>query len=226
MLHKVKTLLLLLFMVPATLCEGANTRTISPEQWRQLTNDKAFDYKNLVEAHQAVKDTHKPGAFLRGMEKVIRLLTSDVVQVIIWTIVALVAIYIVYKLILSNEGLFSGRRKKIAGNDGEYNGVEIEGNNWEALLQNAVAGNDLKAAVRYSYMWLLQLLQEGELISYREDKTNFDYYRELQNTAYKQSFRQLSRQYEYVIYGNYTPTPVTYNRYIDLFNQVKTQLGR
>ena len=101
---------------------------------------------------------------------------------------------------------------------------DITNTNWEALLQKASANNDLRLAVRYSYMWLLQLLQEHELIKYRGDKTNYEYYSELAGTNYKQSFKQLSRQYEYTWYGNFLPSDTAYQQYLSLFGNLKTQL--
>lgn len=194
-------------------------------KWQQLISDKAFNYKNELERKDVVRE-NKPNAFENMLRDIGRFLGNDSLWRVIWIMLGIVAIYVVYKLVLSNEHTLFGRKKK-AIDTGAEDGVEQMGiSNWEALLQKAVADNDLQLAVRYSYMWLLQMLQESELIEYREDKTNFDYYKELQQTAYKQPFKQISRQYEYVHYGNYPLSAAAYNQYIDLFNNVKKQLGR
>lgn len=215
-------------VVTLVLCATAQAAEPSASKsahWQQLVNDKAFGYKDKLETVKEVKP-YKPGAFEKFIGNSLEFFGGSTVQIVIWSAFGLLAVFVIYKLILANSSaLFTRSKKKTATADNTAD-EQVEEGNWEALLQKAIAANDLKQTVRYSYMWLLQLLQEGELIRYRDDKTNFDYYRELEHTAYKQSFKQLSRQYEYVIYGNYTPTPVVYNQYIDLFNQVKRQLGR
>lgn len=193
--------------------------------WRQLTSDKAFDYRNKLETVKEVKE-YKPGAFEKWLVKVLEVFASSNVQIVIWSVFGALAIFVIYKLLLANNSALFARKKKSMTTGMANLQEEIEDGDWEALLQKAVAVNDLKQAIRYSYRWLLQMLQDGQLIRYRDDKTNFDYYRELEQTAFKQPFKQLTRQYEYVIYGNYTPTAATYSQYIEVFNQVKKQLGK
>lgn len=203
----------------------AATRNISSHSWDSLTSDKALSYKNIVE-QQVKTEESKPGIFSKILNAIGAFLSNGSFQVLIWVLVSLLAVYGIYKLFLSEGQFLFDRKKRTQAAPGADEPVDISEVNWEALLQKAVQNNDLQQAVRFSYMWLLQLLQQSELIKYRDDKTNNDYYRELYNTAYKQSFRQLSRQYEYVVYGNYVPGQAAYNQYIDLFNQVKRQLGR
>ena len=69
------------------------------------------------------------------------------------------------------------------------------------------------------------LLQKKELINYKNDKTNFDYYTELNASEFRQPFKTLSRQYEYAWYGNAVPSDAAYSEYLSLFNNVKKQLG-
>ncbi|PQJ09828.1 hypothetical protein CJD36_018055 [Flavipsychrobacter stenotrophus] len=219
--------LLCLFIVFASLQTMASESAtpVVQEQWEEMTRDKDFGYKNDLEKTEVVKES-KPGAFEKILKSIAEFLGDKNVWRLIWILLAGVVVYVVYKLLLSNENILFSRKKK-ALPTGETEGDEQMGiSDWEVLLQKAVSSNDLKLAVRYSYMWLLQMLQESELIKYREDKTNFEYYKELQHTAYKQSFKQISRQYEYVHYGNYPLSATSYNQYVDLFNNVKKQLGR
>ncbi len=216
------SLLCLLFLLPVS---AAPSRSITPQQWQQLTSDKDFGYKNELEKQVTPPDT-KPSKWMIALMKFFKFLGKASGQTILWVIFAIVIIYIVYKLVLSNEmSLFQRRGKKqLADSDTDLE--EIGNADWDKLLQKAVNNNDLQQAVRFSYMWLLQMLQDGQLIRYRDDKTNFEYYKELEKTVFKQPFKQISRQYEYVIYGNYHITAADYNAYIDLFNNVKKQLGK
>jgi hypothetical protein len=225
MLRYVKLCIYGLMLVLSGGSAGATTRTITDQQWHELAKDRAFYYRDSLE-HYNTPEPPKESALTKAITDFLEVFNKETVQLLFWGLIAVVAIYIIYKLFLANDQVFFGRRKKDIGTGATENSADIAADNWEALLQRAVSNNDLPQAVRYSYMWLLQMLQEAQLIHYREDKTNFDYYKELRETAYKQSFRQLSRQYEYVIYGNYALSSAAYNQYIDLFNQVKRQLGK
>ncbi len=130
-------------------------------------------------------------------------------------------------MVVQNGGFLFAKGKKAIGDNSDQ-GIEnedIEATNWEKLLQQAMAANDTRMAVRYRYMWLLQLLQQSNLIQYRNDKTNYDYFTELQETEYRQSFKQLSRLYEYAWYGNFALTSGAYNDYLAHFDHLKNQLA-
>ncbi len=219
------SLFCLLFLVCSHI--GANVyaaETITPAQWQQQTSDRAFNYQKdketvtppepshdswLLHLFQAIYEFFKAASFL------------------IWVIIIAALVFVIYKIIASSGSFMFGKDKKIMQEGGAAKNEEedIAATNWEDLLQQAIAGNDMRLAVRYRYMWLLQILQRRELIQYRNDKTNYEYYTELNDTSYKQHFRQLSRQYEYVWYGHFVLPETAYTEYSNLFNNLKKQLG-
>ena len=122
---------------------------------------------------------------------------------------------------------FTRNNKALNNPEAQEPGEEdLYGSNWEALLQKTMRNNDTRMSVRYYYMWLLQLLQESQLIQYRTDKTNHEYYMELKEDSCRQPFRQLSRQYEYAWYGNYPLSSDAFRDYINLFNNLRNQMGK
>ena len=109
---------------------------------------------------------------------------------------------------------------------GDEDEHDLATTDWEALLHNAVHNNDYRLAIRYSYMWMLQLMQQQGLIQYRNDKTNYEYYTELAETAYKQPFKKLSRDYEYAWYGRFELSHASYSEYKDLFDDIRKQMHK
>lgn len=197
----------------------------TPAQWQQLKSDKAFTYKNDREKIDKPKE-YKPGALQKFFKAFFEFIGSNTGNTLIWMLVIAGAGFLIYKVFFSKGSFLFTKNKKLgAGEDTGGKEEDIAGTNWEVLLQQATTNNDLRLAVRYSYMWLLQMLQQRELIQYRNDKTNFEYYAELSETQYKQHFKQLSRQYEYAWYGRFTLSPAVYNDYISLFMNVKKQLN-
>lgn len=219
------TLFILFLLLLHAPVYAKSERTISPEQWKQLASDKAFNYVNDIEKVKEQKPI-QPGIFAKMFRALFNFLGSGGGTFLLWMLVGGVVIYILYKLVLNKESfMFSRGRKKQVDNDLHAEEEDITSTNWEALQQQAMNNDDLRLAIRYGYMRLLQLLQHRELIQYRIDKTNYEYAAELNDTNYKQPFKQLSRQYEYAWYGGFAPSASAYREYQDLFNNVKKQLG-
>jgi len=210
-------------------CISANAEHgmhILSAQWQQLTQDKALGYKNDIEAVQPPKQ-YDPGMFQKILAALFNFLGSGVGALLLWIIVGCVVLYVLYKLFLSSDSfIFSKSNRVLAEQDNaQQDDEDLASTNWELLFQQAVSNNDMRMAVRYSYKRLLQILQQKDLIQYRNDKTNYEYYNELNETDYKRPFRQLSRQYEYAWYGHFALTPHDYNEYLTLFHHVSKQLG-
>lgn len=217
---------LLLLTTPETAyCDNIPVaRTIAPAKWQELTTSKDFYYKDEQELVKPEKP-RSPGMLQKLLGFLAALFSGGVL--LFWLLLAAALVFVVYKLFISKDSFIFGKSKKTLKDDSPPppDDEDITTTNWELLLQQAVARNDVRMAVRYSYMWLLQLLQQREMIQYRTDKTNYDYYTELNDTRYKQPFKQLSRQYEYAWYGQLPVSVAGYNQYIDLFNKVKKDLN-
>jgi len=199
---------------------------MTPEQWRQLTSDKAFNYKDAVEKPPEVKE-YTPGAWEKALTAFFRFWKSNTGVVLMWILVGILASWLIYKIFIQKDSFLFGKSGKSLADDsgGANDEQDLASTNWETLLQHAADNKDFRLAIRYSYMWLLQMLQQRSLIQYRIDKTNYEYYKELAETSYKQPFRQLSRQYEYVWYGRFDLSQATYAEYKQLFDHVKQQIG-
>ena len=111
----------------------------------------------------------------------------------------IILIGVVIYLIFSNVQV----EKKI--DDPEINMLDIEDiEEVDALdgFKKAITVSDYRSAIRMQFIKVLQMLQEGNHINWRPEKTNRDYSRELSGTKLKTSFKELSSIYELVWYGN------------------------
>ncbi len=68
----------------------------------------------------------------------------------------------------------------------------------------AIAQGDFRMAIRMQYIRVLQYLNENKFISWKPDKTNRQYLREMRQMEFYEAFRELSHIYEWVWYGNTT----------------------
>lgn len=200
-------------------------RNITSAEWKELTNDEYFSYRDKVENKKLPKKQNN-SAFGKFLKSLAAFLSSTAGKVLIWGLLILVVGYAVYRLVIGERSSIFGRSSRKQGEEVTAVVEDINETNWEKLLDEAAKAGNLRLAVRYSYMLLLQMLERSELIQYRQDKTNYQYASELADTSYKQPFRQLSRQYEYTWYGNFPISENSYAEYIDTLMTLKNKLGR
>ena len=198
---------------------------VTSAQWQKLTDDKALGYKNDRETVKSPAESRDGSLLRKVLQSIYNFLVAA--RLLIWVLIIAAILYFIYRAYLSNGSFMFGKNKKIMAEaiPAQAEEEDIATTNWEGLLQQAINNKDLRLAVRYRYMWLLQILQRRELIQYRSDKTNYEYYTELSETNFKQPFKQLSRQYEYAWYGHFALSTAAYAEYSDLFNNLRKQLG-
>ncbi|MBS1587914.1 MAG: DUF4129 domain-containing protein [Bacteroidetes bacterium] len=221
--------LVALMPMPAS-AEDGQYAGISDSSWSQLTEQKAFYYKNEREYRpgQETEDKDPRDMSESWWAKMIRFFEGDG-KVLIYLGLLVAAGFILYYVVLSKNmsSVFGRKTKPAASSDPTVENIEdIAETNWERLMQEAAQQGNYRNAIRYSYLQLLQLLQAQQLIKYRIDKTNYEYYHELSDSQYKVPFKQLSRQYEYAWYGRLAIDEPAYHQYLQEFNQLKRQLGQ
>ncbi len=78
------------------------------------------------------------------------------------------------------------------------------------LIEEAVTQKNYRRAVRLCFLRTLKQLSDKELIRWKTDKTNHDYYNELNGKTMQGGFGNLSLMYEYVWYGDFGLTEEIY----------------
>lgn len=75
--------------------------------------------------------------------------------------------------------------------------------NFEKQIAEAVGKRNYKIAVRLHYLNTLKQLSDAGLIAWQPDKPNSVYLHELRDIKYRDPFGLLTRQFEYVCYGDF-----------------------
>lgn len=95
---------------------------------------------------------------------------------------------------------------------------------FDAEIESAVSKHNYRFAVRLLYLKSLKQLSQAELIAWQIDKTNSTYINELVNEEQRTAFKLLTRQFEYVWYGDFLIDQPVYKT-IDLsFNDFNKKL--
>ncbi|HVW94614.1 MAG TPA: DUF4129 domain-containing protein [Mucilaginibacter sp.] len=74
---------------------------------------------------------------------------------------------------------------------------------FDAEIQKAVDHQNYRLAVRLLYLKSLKQLSESRLINWQPDKTNSTYVAEIEDPDKRRAFQLLTRQFEYVWYGDF-----------------------
>jgi hypothetical protein len=74
---------------------------------------------------------------------------------------------------------------------------------FDAQIEKAVSLHNYRLAVRLLYLKCLKQLSDAALIQWQPEKSNNAYINELSNTEQRINFKLLTRQFEYVWYGEF-----------------------
>ena len=138
---------------------------------------------------------------------------------VILIIIAAVIIRFVRK---SSGGLISRPSKQI------FEDLNISENIHEISfpeeISKALTNNNYRLAVRLHYLLTLKQLNDAGLINWRAEKTNTAYINEIKDPTQRSLFGTITRQFEYVWYGNFTVDDHSYQSINSLFNNFNQTL--
>jgi hypothetical protein len=96
---------------------------------------------------------------------------------------------------------------------------------FDTELENAIAKANYRFAVRLLYLKCLKHLSGAGLIQWQIDKTNTAYIAELADKQQQAAFRQLTRQFEYVWYGELLIDQSVYNQIDSSFREFNQRVA-
>lgn len=82
---------------------------------------------------------------------------------------------------------------------------DIKRTDLESLQRKAMQQEDYRQALRYAYLRILKRLDENNLIEWEPFKSNLEYEMELSDKSFAGEYKQVTRAYEFVWYGDFNP---------------------
>ena len=136
-----------------------------------------------------------------------------------YVILAAVAGLVIYLLMKAEVlGFLFPKKAQSGGLDYENLAENIHEINFDAAVEEAVLHRNFRLAVRLRYLQTLKRLTDSGRIQYKPDKTNWQYAYELVNSPLQADFEGLTRQFEFVWYGDF---PVDEQRFNTIQNQFR-----
>jgi hypothetical protein len=185
-------------------------RMIPDDTLALIKRDKGFYYQKYLDSFlrsQKIKPQKKPREIdlskFNGLFSVLRYL--------FWIIGIGVLLFVLYKLFLSNQGLFRSNRNNIEATI-DATEKEISPDQYESMIKKAAAEGNYRLATRYCFLQSLHKLNEKGYVVVGTEKTNYQYLNEIRNRSslVGNSFAALTLKYEYIWYGEYEITNSTY----------------
>lgn len=173
-------------------------RKLPADKLREMADRKAFWYANT--------EFEKPEAAVTPSGKhSVPLIQRSWFQTLLWLlIIGSFAAFIMIYLTGDRIGLF--RKKDItlaSATDEESMPEDIFAINYQREIDKAEAQGNYRMAIRLMYLRLLKNMTDRGVISYSQEKTNFDYLMQVHPTAFYADFFRVTRDYEYSWYGKF-----------------------
>jgi hypothetical protein len=146
-------------------------------------------------------------------------------KVVIYGLLGGAVVFVVLKLLQVDVTTIFGRSPRRAkGLEYDTTTENIHELDFASRLREAEESGNYRLALRLGYLQLLKLLSDQHLIDWQPDKTNHAYLRELASgrPAARPAFGELTRQFEYVWYGE-LPLPASLYRQA---REAQQQFGR
>lgn len=200
----------------------------------KLRQEKDFDYVRPLDSLIRRSDMKQQlnerssGGSLKQRDEGITLQVSENgwVSVLFWSIVAVVLIWVMYRLFLA-DAVFAGSSKRAAQLKMEKEEEEVlDASGFEGLIRKALQQQNFRLAVRYQFLQTLSILADKQMIVPGLDKTNRNYLNELRGTPAEGYFAVLAHHYDYIWYGEFALNETQYERVRGLFEQFHQTIKR
>lgn len=208
--------------------EQLDVSQVSESDLERYRNDPKFDYE-LVESNPGWWDDFKAwlgNLFLRffewifGVDEAAGALAVFLRLLPYLLLVLLLFLFIRFFMNANFSGAAPIRGKKPLVTLSEEEHI-IKNEDIQALIQKALDARNYRLAVRYYYLYVLQLLSEREFIDWQLQKTNHDYEKEIKTPDLQKAFSKITRLYDYIWYGDFEIDQSQYERVELVFADVR-----
>lgn len=147
--------------------------------------------------------------------------SSPYIGYIFWAVIAGIILFVIIKFAANNGiNIFNRRSMQI---DAFESGVieNIHEISFDDEIEKAKTQGNYRLAVRLLYLRTLKQLNDAGLINWQIEKTNAAYLNELNDAEQRQVFRTITRQFEFVWYGEFAVDSASFQNINQLFNHFK-----
>lgn len=233
-------LFLLFLLLPVTLAaqnesvlpdslgiDSSSVRTLDLEEGihQELSTSPEYDYQ--IEAQNPETFWQR---FKRWVLELLREITAvpwvgKTLKIFFYVVFGLVFLALIYQVLGGEiQSAFIGKnRDKAMSVPSRIR--DIQSVDLQKELDKAIAAGDHALAVRYLYLMAIRDLDRKGLLSWKKDKTNHDYLRELSGTSTYAPFDRLTYYYDYIEYGEFPVGQESFERVRTIYSEIRDKAG-
>jgi hypothetical protein len=203
---------------------SSNRIYFSKDSIRNFRNQKEFSYINtpLDSVLKCIQE-NQPNPVKTTVRREPALSFGDILRFLIWLAVIGGVLFLIYRLFLSEKGLFAAPagRKNLSTEETEME----DDDSFAKRIAEAEKQGAYRMAVRYQYLHLLNTLAAKGWVQLSPDKTNYQYLRELSGKPVRNDFARITLHYDYAWYGNFEVDTNVYQTIKKEFQQLQRALN-
>ncbi|MEP2281489.1 hypothetical protein [Maribacter sp.] len=148
----------------------------------------------------------------------------ELIEYFIYFLLIILVVYLVVKLLINENFNSLFQKKAKAVSDINLTEEHIEGIDINQLLNTAIEQKDYRLAIRYQFLLTLQKLSKEDIIEWHFDKTNSDYFAEIEQPEIKKGFKKIAYLYDYIWYGEQAIDNIKYTKSVLDFESINKQI--
>jgi hypothetical protein len=197
------------------------------ENLREKYSGSDFDYDSLEGEAENILGRAITW-FLNSLESIFGIQISpelyQILKIIVYGLLLVFALYILIKFLVgdSASSFFGRKSKQVAPL--AFQEEHIENIDLDAHIKNALKAEDYRLAFRYMFLKSLKLLSLNNIIEWHFEKTNSDYYREIENAHLRENFKKASYLYDNIWYGEFALDKAGFENAQLIFEQLNQNL--
>ncbi len=178
-------------------------RTSKNDSWDRVTNGLDYSKKRKKKKEEPQETNTSTNDNNLGRGSLFDGNWAGVFKILFFVVVIGLLVFLTLRLMGGTAFLSN---KKIDKDNIEYSIEKVEADihksDLEGFARHALDKQDYKLAIRLYYLQIIKVLSQNKTIKWKRDKTNNAYVNEMRGTEYFREFRNLTRSFERVWYGD------------------------
>lgn len=186
------------------LSSDIEVRKVDPSKLNKYAKDPDYIYDRVPPKAESWWSSVKKW-FWESIEKLFgKEYAGDVIDIIFYLLIAGALVFIILKVLKANMNTVFRKESHATPSIGyTVSDEDINEIDFEEHIKKAREKKNYREVIRLSYLKILKALSDQDIINWKKDKTNFEYYGEIGNENIKARFGRISKLYEYIWYGDF-----------------------
>jgi large-conductance mechanosensitive channel len=194
---------MLIILSPSYQAQKDTVMQIDQKQWHEISKDVDYTENFIEESKVPKKNKHTSNTSEQSID-------FSGLKYIFYFLIAALAIFLIVRIFGNFKSNTTVEQKTISIDSLHEIEENIHEVNLENLLKEALLIKKYQIALRLNFLIIIKLLSQKGKINWAKEKTNWEYYNELQDVILADQFKEIILSFETFWYGEH---PLTESQY-------------